>query len=327
MLLERDLGPERADLKPVELAKATNDVRTTLLQGLGGGVLLLGAYFTWRQLQVSREGQITERFTKAIANIGDQALDVRLGGIYALERITKDSPADRATVAEVLSAYVRTHSPWPPRLEGQAVVESPLRDIPELRVRAPDVQAALTVLSRNKLHETAHPRLDLGQTDLRKAELFGFQLESADLEQAHLEGASLMYANLKKAYLREAQLTGAQLSYANLEGIFGPGSNFSGVSANKARLSGASLHNVSMEDAFLTDTDFTGAFLLDVSFRGSMMQGARFGGAKLFGCDLNARSLDGTDLRDAIVDNAVRWPYGLDVTSTGVIVKEEEPPI
>src|SRR5690348_12266081 len=36
-----------------------NQVRTTLLQGLGGVALLLGAYFTWRQLRIAREGQIT----------------------------------------------------------------------------------------------------------------------------------------------------------------------------------------------------------------------------------------------------------------------------
>jgi hypothetical protein len=39
-------------------------VRTTLLQGVGGAAVLVGAYFTWRQLQTSREGQITERFTR-----------------------------------------------------------------------------------------------------------------------------------------------------------------------------------------------------------------------------------------------------------------------
>jgi hypothetical protein len=32
-------------------AQAINDVRTTLLQGIGGAVLLLGAYFTYQQLQ------------------------------------------------------------------------------------------------------------------------------------------------------------------------------------------------------------------------------------------------------------------------------------
>lgn len=32
-----------------------NDARAALLQGLAGGVLLLGAHLTWRQLQLSRQ--------------------------------------------------------------------------------------------------------------------------------------------------------------------------------------------------------------------------------------------------------------------------------
>jgi hypothetical protein len=91
-----------------------NDARATLLHGLAGGVLLLGAYFTWRQLQLSRqeltqtlhatgeqldatrrqlaiaqEGQLAERFSRAIEHLGSsqENLDVRLGGIFALEWI------------------------------------------------------------------------------------------------------------------------------------------------------------------------------------------------------------------------------------------------
>src|ERR1700688_95932 len=43
-----------------------NDVRTTLLQGIAGAVLLLGVYLTFRQYQLSHEGQITDRFTHAV---------------------------------------------------------------------------------------------------------------------------------------------------------------------------------------------------------------------------------------------------------------------
>jgi hypothetical protein len=100
--------------KAAEELKAQNDARTTLLQALAGGVLLLGAYFTYRQLRVTREGQLTDRYTKAVDQLGSQHLDVRLGGIYALERIARDSPYDRATIEEVLTAYVRDHAPWPP---------------------------------------------------------------------------------------------------------------------------------------------------------------------------------------------------------------------
>jgi hypothetical protein len=55
--------------------------------------VLLGAFFTWRQLQISREGQVTDRFTRAVDQLGHPEVDVRLGGIYALERIAKDSPS------------------------------------------------------------------------------------------------------------------------------------------------------------------------------------------------------------------------------------------
>jgi hypothetical protein len=100
--------------------KLQNDVRTTLLQGLGGLAVLAGVFFTYRkaqtgrrQLEVAQQGQVTERFTRAIDQLGNTNLDVRLGGIYALERIANDSPQDRATVAEVLTAFVRGHALWP----------------------------------------------------------------------------------------------------------------------------------------------------------------------------------------------------------------------
>jgi hypothetical protein len=82
--------------------------------------VLAGVFFTYRQaqtgrrqLEVAQQGQVTERFTRAIDQLGNTNLDVRLGDIYALERIANDSPQDRATVAEVLTAFVRGHAPWP----------------------------------------------------------------------------------------------------------------------------------------------------------------------------------------------------------------------
>ena len=55
---------------------------------------------TWRQVPVSREGQITERFTRAMEHLGSETADVRLGGIYALERIARNPEMDRATITD-----------------------------------------------------------------------------------------------------------------------------------------------------------------------------------------------------------------------------------
>ena len=67
-------------------------------------MLLLGAYFTWRQvqtsreqlqhgaaatrdqLQLTREGQLTERFTRAVDQLGAEHLDVRLAGLGPIVR-------------------------------------------------------------------------------------------------------------------------------------------------------------------------------------------------------------------------------------------------
>src|SRR2546425_4452568 len=83
--------------------------RQTLAQIVGGAVLLVGLYFTAQTLRTTQEGQITDRFTKAITQLGDTNLAVRLGGIYALERIAKDSASDHGSVMEVLTAFVREY--------------------------------------------------------------------------------------------------------------------------------------------------------------------------------------------------------------------------
>jgi hypothetical protein len=213
------VAPDRRIELETNRLKLQNDARATLLQALAGGILLLGAYLTWRQLGVTREGQITDRYTKAVDQLGHAELDVRLGGIYALERIARDSPADRATIGEVLTAFVRGHAPWPPRLPGQYVAAEPIHEVPELQVRAPDVYASLTVLGRGGFArlEGQADRLDLHAVDLRHADLHFAHLERADLMDAHLEGANLMRAYLEAAHLRIAHLEQATLNHAHLE--------------------------------------------------------------------------------------------------------------
>jgi hypothetical protein len=179
---------KRLELEDARLNER-NQVRTTLLQGLAGAVVAVGLSLTWRQIRVNQEGQITERFNKAIDHLGSDKLDLRLGGIYALERIAKNSNDDRGTIAEILTAFVRQRSPWPPSQPGQYRDDFPLDQQPGLRTRAADVQAVLTVLGRGGFtHQGALP-LDLAEVDLRRANLGDAFLDRAILVGAHLEQA------------------------------------------------------------------------------------------------------------------------------------------
>src|SRR5829696_2657317 len=109
------------------------DFALLMAQIAGGAAVLFGLYFTWRRVEISQrtletqqDQQVTERFTRAIDQLGatdDEGklkLEIRLGGIYALERIAKDSPkskvdpgTDYSTVMEVLTAYIRQNAPLP----------------------------------------------------------------------------------------------------------------------------------------------------------------------------------------------------------------------
>jgi hypothetical protein len=97
-----------AGLSAAEQLKAANDVRATLV----GFVLAVGAagtlVFTARTFRLNQQGQVTERYTRAVGQIGDASLEVRIGGYLRLERIGRDSPDDRRTVVYVLGRSSET---------------------------------------------------------------------------------------------------------------------------------------------------------------------------------------------------------------------------
>jgi hypothetical protein len=175
-----------------EVAKQESDTRTTVVQAIGGAVLFIGLYFTAKTLHTTQEGQITDRFTKAINQLGEvgpEKLAIRLGGIYALERIARDSERDHWPVMEILTAYVREHARIREKPPGTAP-ESPLK-------LAPDVQAILTVIGRRARtygKGEDHP-LNLTYTDLRGAQFVEAHLEGALLSHTHLERANLVAAH------------------------------------------------------------------------------------------------------------------------------------
>jgi uncharacterized protein YjbI with pentapeptide repeats len=320
-LVDRAIAQRATQPPPTigERLKAENDIRTTLLQGLGALVVLAGAVTTWRQLlatldrnrkelSLSQEGQVTERFTRAIDQLGSETLDLRLGGIYALERIAKDSSRDRGPIMEVLTAFVRERAPWkddqPPNGGGQS--QKP----------AGDIQAILTVLGRRvidekwrepsekKWREWREPSLDLSNTDLRGALFFKAHLEGADLSGAHLEGAYLIEAHLEGAHLRGARLEKAHLAEVHLEGADLGGAHLEGADLFFVNLEGAFLIRAHLEKARFIGAHLEKAGLFEAHLEGARLRGARLEGADLSGAHLEKANLHGARLEGANLSGA-----------------------
>jgi hypothetical protein len=114
-------------------------VRSTILQLVAGLVVVVGLIYTAVQVGITRETHYTDRYTKAIDQLGHEKAIVRVGGIFALERLALNSNDDGPTVINVLAGYLRTTTPRPP----QPPVPPVRTAKPQLR---PDIQTALNVL-------------------------------------------------------------------------------------------------------------------------------------------------------------------------------------
>ncbi|WP_447002509.1 pentapeptide repeat-containing protein [Saccharothrix isguenensis] len=64
------------------------------------------------------ERRITDLYTKAVELLGGDSAAVRLGGLYALERLAQDNPRHRQTIINVVCAYLRL--PYKVTIETQA---------------------------------------------------------------------------------------------------------------------------------------------------------------------------------------------------------------
>jgi len=209
---------------------------------------------TRETLRITEQGQITERFTRVIDQLGATddngrpRLEIRLGGIYALERIAKDSrERDYSTVMEVLTAYARENAPYTSREEAaeqEEAGEQDKADEPQKVAFPQEQRAAIRAIADviRRLHEEDGVteehlvRLDLHNTNLLGANLRGANLRGANLSEANLSEANLSRVILMGSDLSRADLQGAELTAAILRGV-----DFSEANLSRANLSEADL--------------------------------------------------------------------------------------
>jgi hypothetical protein len=243
----------------------------TLAAGLAVAGVTLMRHFA--QTDAERQRRVTESFSKAIEQLGSDRLEVRLGGIYALERISKESLSDYWTVIECLTAFVRERSlkyesdrksvdydervsrcayfAWveagkpegqAERFWQQAVVEELLGAPP-----AADIAAILTVVNRRSEQSRRMEKVNGWQLNFSGA----FLKRAWQLRGAHLEGAIFIDTNLDNASLVDAHLEGAFFSRASLQR----------ATLINAHLNGAELLGADLSWARLTGAHFEGVFL------------------------------------------------------------------
>lgn len=262
-----------------------------------------------------------ETVERTVAN-----LEVRIGAIYALERIAKDSLRDHIQIMEILCAYIRENAPV---AQAPKLPEPPVYDLKEgdkskealvawkqkhrdalaslghnngsVRPRE-DIQIALTVIGRRSVRQR---RLE-SETGLAFAEEMGaFPVWSgkpehhaawkADAEawrqKLNDRSPPTYQLNLRNSNLCGADLSSGEFDHADFSGSILDGAGLRQANLNKAKFAGTRINGVSLQQANLNGSEFSQCRCLD-----SNLQEARMNCSHMNDVDIGESNIDSADL-------------------------------
>lgn len=307
-------------------------VRNLGLLALGGFGLIFGI---WRAILAHRnqlsieQGQITERFTKAVEQLGSPELAVRQGAIHALWRIAEDSPErDYPSVLDVLCSFVRNKE-WPEETDSEGRTIPPQPDVITVLDRIRDRSDKLRKIEfrshirfsiqRDRKNGETAPQFWLGfilykrntkfPINLSRSYLCGAELQNTDLTGAKLSNAKLDFANLRNSKLTSADCSevsakstdfrDSQLPLANFFNAEMDHVDFNGADLTASNFNRASLRNMAANKAQFKEATFWGADLTEARLSNANFSSTIFWEANLEGALFHETIFKDANLSDA----------------------------
>jgi Transposase/Pentapeptide repeats (8 copies) len=238
-----------------DIAKAISDARASLLQVAVGVAGAAALYFTWQTYLLGREGRASDNFIKAVDQLGNEQVHVKVGGIVGLGRLLRTATVDGDYwfLMDVLTAFVRHTVPKAATPRGTKPSE--------------DIIAAINVLARRSQskvpdREEDSPvdltRCDLGYLWMAKGHYEAGQFGDSVLTNVEGQDAFFYYANFDRA-----DLTGAQFDWAKMKGakirwvINTQKASFKNADLTDADFEGTDLRGVSLQEAIVSKADFS----------------------------------------------------------------------
>ncbi len=245
--------------------------------------------------------RVTELYASAVEQLANSQAAIRLGALYALERLAHENPSQRATIVEVLCAYLRMPSIPGDHIALNASAETGKGGVTEeLLVRGAAGQIlvrhlrpyAFTEAGDRKPNPSFWQDIDL---NLSGATLYEWNMASCVVRRATFQRASFhgqtLFTHAK--FRQEAQFSGARFSgtadfsYSTFRRlaefddiVFMDDVDFQkAIFHDTAWFTGATFHRASFIAAsFRTDAWFSGS-----TFNRSVYFGTNFGGDVEFG--------------------------------------------
>lgn len=295
----------------LEIVKAIAGGAGTLAAVAGGFVLYLNFRVANRNAEIANRNAeianrnarntelrlITERFSKAIEQLGSEKLEVCLGGIYSLEKIAMESIEYHWTIMEVLTAFVR----------GISVTDLSRNSTRNSSTYKIAIQTSLTVIGRRIAErDPTERKLDLSHSNLNGFTIIG-SFSGADFSDAELQGANLS-DDFTNADFKNADLQESKLSRCNL---------------TNAIFTYANLNNAEIIDSELKSAKLNKCFLYDANFRKAELQGANLNDSHIRGVLFEA-TLENCSFLNTIFWDFEKWEHRHETEDEEYIRRTEE---
>ena len=312
----------------------------TLAQALFGLALIAGIYIAYMRARASDNANEQQMFNDATAKLSDESASVRLGGIYALDRLARSKEAYLVRIVKILCTHLRETAQQDrdeekdKKKDGEeGKKENEKRDKEKYAEKYKDkpsneIQSLLEVLS--ELNRFSEEKQGDGQSKPVRLNLSGAYLVGAHLEDACLNRADLSRTNMQNAHLSRAQLQKANLENAKMQGAVLKKARMQKAVLKKAQMQEVDLEWAHMQMADLQAVRMQGAFLAMAHMQGVDLREARMQGALLAMAQLQGADLQLADMRGASVDRMqVQWAalYSADLCGAYCEMPYEAPPV
>ena len=268
-------------------------IRNIALVAAGLFALLLAiwrANVAERQAKTAQQGLLNERYQNGAEMLGNEVLSVRLGGIYALQRLAEEHPEQyHIQIMRLFCAFVRLPTRDQSLESGQVEIEPGT----QLGIRQ-DVDAVMQAFGSR-----AKSRIELERKDSFKLDLRGAVLPKTQLLNADLSNAYFHRSNLSGAYFANTDLSDALFDYADLSRAEFRNVNFTRTRLWAANLSGAMLQDADLPTADFHNANLSGANLLGANLSGAIFQDANASNVWLERANLSRAGFLGADLSGA----------------------------
>ena len=191
------------------------------------------------QARVALENHITGIFSKSVellglvremktANVDGVPivrslpnLESRLGALYSLERLLRESRKDQRAILETLCAYIRENSPLLPPIDKKEAEKFHVSEMSPPLTKRSDVQAAITIVGRRPEQLRIRSQREGWNLDFRETNLAGYDFSKLNYDRSDFSGSFL-----NDAKMMSASFANSVFSHTNLSGADTTNSNF-----------------------------------------------------------------------------------------------------